>query len=155
MVISNCLFIILTNGGLDVSLLEGLDVDVALHMLRRHHRPKNKSYLLSSIFHFPFFLNTNGVPYTIEHWIIHRGQGFLAVVWFVSSPSPSPPHQEARPATLRKRDSLLMREGEGGGQGAESYDRKEALSSKTFNTLWRTLYCLQIQLCSLIRTTSR
>jgi hypothetical protein len=41
-----CLF--LTNGGLDVSLLEGLDVDVALHMLRRHHRPVNKSQLLSS-----------------------------------------------------------------------------------------------------------
>jgi hypothetical protein len=37
-----CLF--LTNGGLDVSLLEGLDIDVALHMLRRHHRPKNKAY---------------------------------------------------------------------------------------------------------------
>jgi hypothetical protein len=33
-----CVF--LTNGGLDVSLLEGLDVDVALNMLRRHHRPE-------------------------------------------------------------------------------------------------------------------
>ncbi len=41
-----CLF--LTNGGLDVGLLEGLDIDVALHMLRRYHRPENKSQLLSS-----------------------------------------------------------------------------------------------------------
>ncbi len=31
-----------------MGLLEGLDVDVALHMLRRHHRPENKLQLISS-----------------------------------------------------------------------------------------------------------
>jgi hypothetical protein len=66
MVISICLF--LTNGGLDVSLLEGFDVDVALHVFRRHHRSETshtyfllpcQSLLVKKVilnfFHFPCF----------------------------------------------------------------------------------------------------
>ncbi len=63
-----------------------------------------------------------------EHWMIYRGPGFLAVVWFASSPS----LQLAWPATHRKTEKERQladgRGGEGGG-GAKSYESEEALSS--------------------------
>ncbi len=33
--------------------------------------------------------------YSREYWMIYRGPGFLAVGWFGSSPTPSPPMQSA------------------------------------------------------------
>ncbi len=39
----------------------------------------------------------------VWYWMIYRGPGFLAVVWFGSSPTPSPPPvSKSRPATHRK-----------------------------------------------------
>ncbi len=57
-----------------------------------------------------------------EYWIIYRGPGFLAVVWYGSFPTPIPPlsRQKARPGRLRKRDySILADRWEGEGVGEE------------------------------------
>jgi hypothetical protein len=58
--------------------------------------------------------------------MIYRGPGFLAA-------SPSSPVSKLPPLFLRlpvcRRSSFLAGEGEGGGSGAESYDRKNARSS--------------------------
>jgi hypothetical protein len=68
-----------------------------------------------------------------EYWVIYRGPGFLAVVWFGSLPTPFPLLSvyklvRRRTGRLRKRDKLLTGEGRKGG-GPESYDRKKAWSS--------------------------
>jgi hypothetical protein len=54
---------------------------------------------------------------TREYWMIYRGPGFLAVLWFGSSPTPFPPSPASKLdrrhiGRLRKRDKL--RRGEGG-----------------------------------------
>ncbi len=72
---------------------------------------------------------------TVEgiEWFTDRGLGVLAVVWFGSSPStPSLPVSKLdwqHTGRLRKRDSLLTGEGDGGGEGAKSYDGEKARSS--------------------------
>jgi hypothetical protein len=60
------------------------------------------------------------------HWIIYRGPGFLAVVWFGSSPTPSPVSKLSPYLSFLvcRRSSLLTVEG-----GAKSYDGEEAWSS--------------------------
>ncbi len=80
--------------------------------------------------------STATLPRGREYWMLHRGPGFLAAVWFGSSPSFSPlsicnrdRRYTGRP---RKRDNLLMLTGDrggGGGRGAESCDRKKAWPS--------------------------
>ena len=41
-----------TNSGFDVSLLESLDINISLHMLRSHHRPRQ--LLLSTVDKNPY-----------------------------------------------------------------------------------------------------
>ena len=61
-----------------------------------------------------------------KYWMIYRGPGFLAFVWFGSSPTPSPPFSSVNSkATHRKteKDRQLANDrggGKGGGRGAES-----------------------------------
>ncbi len=61
-----------------------------------------------------------------EYWIIYRGPDFFAVVWFGSSPRPSPPHSPVSKLSpflsipVWRRLSLLA----GGGGGAKSDDRE-------------------------------
>ncbi len=70
-----------------------------------------------------------------DYWMIFRGPGFLAVVWFGSSHTPSPLNVSKlhwrHTERLRMRDNLLTGWG-GGGAGveivADSYDRKKAWS---------------------------
>jgi hypothetical protein len=83
------------------------------------------------------------VPRHINNWyistVVNRWLSFLVVVWFGSTPAPSRLSKLVRRRTgrLRKRDKLLAGEGEGGGRGVESYDRKKSLALyKLFNTLW-------------------
>ncbi len=64
-----------------------------------------------------------------EYWMMYRRPGFLAVVWFGSSPPPPLPSVTS-PRRLRKRYNFLTGEVEkGGGRVGESYDNKEAWSS--------------------------
>ncbi len=70
-----------------------------------------------------------------EYWTIYGGPGFLAVVWFASSPTPPPPPlsklDKRHTARLRKRDNLLT------GEGGWSRRPPESLVLyKTSNTLW-------------------
>ncbi len=67
--------------------------------------------------------------------MIYRGPGFLAIVWFDSSPTPSPSSSGSKldrqhTGTEKERQVMYWRErGEGGGWGAKPYDRKKAWSS--------------------------
>ncbi len=75
--------------------------------------------------------------YSREYWMIDKGPGFLAVVWFGSSPTPSAPsplcRQKARPATHRKTE----KERKGVDHMNHMNIRKPCLY-KSFNTLWPT-----------------
>ncbi len=71
---------------------------------------------------------------------IYRVLGFLAIVWFGSSPITSPPFffQQARPATYRKTEKeRQLADGRGGGEWEEtkSYDDEKAWLS-IIDTLW-------------------
>ncbi len=75
-----------------------------------------------------------------EYWIIYRGQGFLAVIWFGSFAAPPPPITVSKldrrhTGRLRKRDNLLTGEGVGGGWGAESYNCQKTWSSVNHSIL--------------------
>ncbi len=63
--------------------------------------------------------------------MIYWGPGFLAVVWFGSSPHPLHPRQKARPATHRKNEKERQRWERGGRVwgGAKNYVSNKALSS--------------------------
>ena len=61
-----------------------------------------------------------------KYWMVYRGPGFLAVVWV--GPSTLPSVSSTR-KTLKERQVVKGEGGEGGGRGAESYDRKKAWSS--------------------------
>ncbi len=74
----------------------------------------------------------------MQNWMIYGGPGFLAVVWFGSSPTPPPPPSVSstrktgrlrRTGRLRKSENLLKGEGGGGGRGSESCDHEKAWSS--------------------------
>ncbi len=72
--------------------------------------------------------------------MIYRGTGFLLVVWFGFSPTPSPPPTASKldqrhTGKLRKRDIFADGRGGEGGQEAESYDRKNAWSSTNHSML--------------------
>ncbi len=64
--------------------------------------------------------------------MIYRESGFLAVVWFHSSPTPFPPITSVsstlrHTGRLRKRDYFIIQEGGGrGGRGAKLYDGEKA-----------------------------
>ncbi len=94
------------------------------------HRDPNKLWRSNSTLKLWFTLRR------YLHWTIYRRPGFLAVVWFGSSPSPFPPSLVSKldrrhTGRLRKRDNLLTgKGGDGdGGRGAESYVRKKAWPS--------------------------
>ncbi len=86
---------------------------------------------------FFIFSSSNGRLFIFppEYWLFCRGPGFLAVVWFGSSPSLSSVSKLDRRHTgsLRKRDNLLTREGEGGSQIIRW--RASLVLYKSFNTL--------------------
>jgi hypothetical protein len=69
-----------------------------------------------------------------EYWIMYRGPGFLALLWFGFSHTPYPPKSPVsmpdrrQAGRLRKRATCWRQRGEGG-RGSESYDRKKAWSS--------------------------
>jgi hypothetical protein len=78
-----------------------------------------------------------------EYWTIYRGQGFLAFVWFCSSPPPHPhsPESKLDPPTDRKTEKerqVADGRGEGGGWMRSQIIRwRESLALyKSFNTLW-------------------
>ncbi len=62
--------------------------------------------------------------YPREYWMIYRGPGFLAVVWFGSSLSPPIPSASCR--TFSGFLCVAVRAYWGGGGVAKSYDRKKA-----------------------------
>ncbi len=71
-----------------------------------------------------------------ECWIIHGEPGFLSVVWFGSSPTPSPLSRR-HTGKLRKKDNLLT-----GGVGGKGWVRSQIIRPreslvlyKSFNTL--------------------
>ncbi len=71
--------------------------------------------------------------HTREYWMIYRRPGFLAVVWFGSSPTPLSHEQVSLFLSLPVccRSSLLTGEGERGGRGTwtKLYDREKAWHS--------------------------
>jgi hypothetical protein len=80
---------------------------------------------------------------TREYWTIYRGPGFLASVWFGSSPTPSPPTLPSESSTgdhigrLIKRDNLA--EGDGGGMRQIMRQRESLVFHNSFNTLCSVL----------------
>jgi hypothetical protein len=69
-----------------------------------------------------------------KYLVIYGGPCFLAVVWFGSTPTPTPTLPSVRSTSehtgrLRMRDNFWRERGEAGGRGAESYGRKKAWSS--------------------------
>ncbi len=83
-----------------------------------------------------FIVNTCGYfPRPKGDWMIYRGLGFLAVVWFGSTPTPSRQHVASlsrfcwwSPVELSDRKGR-------GGRGAESYDREKAWPSRNRSSL--------------------
>ncbi len=69
--------------------------------------------------------------FSIEHWMIYRAPSLFAVVWFGSLPTSYPSFDRKldrrHTGRLEKRNNLLT-----GVEGAESYDRKKAWSSKPY-----------------------
>ncbi len=104
----------------------------------------------------------SGLPIILllrEYWMLHRGPGILAIVWFGSSPSLPPPFPSVSSTSDTQEDweretTLLTSDGgKGGGgvgQGAESYKQQENLFLyESFNTL---CFCwTRIQDVSLVR----
>ncbi len=95
-------------------------------------------------------ITTSSLPISREYWMIHRGPGFLTVVWFGSTPASSPPSpvrkfDRRHTGRLRKRDSLLLGGGAGSGRGAECPNHTTAgklglVIYKSFNTLSPIVY---------------
>ncbi len=83
--------------------------------------------------------NWEGMDVSREYWMIHRGPGFLAVVWFGSSPTPLSPLSRQLYLFLslhvRCGRTYWRERGGGDGRGAKSYDRKNSWPSVSFNTL--------------------
>ncbi len=77
-----------------------------------------------------------------EYWIIYRGPGFLAFLWFGSSPTPSPPvskFDRRHTGRFSNKDKLLTGRGEGWGGESKIIRRRESLVIyKSFNALWST-----------------
>ncbi len=79
-----------------------------------------------------------------KYWMIYRGSGFFAVVWFGSSPTPSP-HLLSLNLTGGtqkdwERNTTCWRENGGGGRGrarSRIIQQQDSLAlCKSFNTLW-------------------
>ncbi len=72
-----------------------------------------------------------------EYWMIFRGPGFLAVVCFGSSPTPSQLSQEARTATRRKSEKERQladgRRGGGWGRNQIIWQRESLVLYKSMN----------------------
>jgi hypothetical protein len=73
-----------------------------------------------------------------EYWMIHRGPGFLAVVWFGSSPSPPPSSVSKFSIVLSLPVGLT--DGEEGGKGVGRSQiirwRESLVLYRSSNTLW-------------------
>jgi len=73
-----------------------------------------------------------------EYWKIYRGPGFFVVVWFCSSPTPSPFRPVSFSVFLCVAERACWREMCGGrGRGrSQLFDRESPALYKSFNTLW-------------------
>ncbi len=86
-----------------------------------------------------------GVRAESSKWFI-EGPGFLAVLWFDSSPPPLPPFSRQQVVSLSQSSCVLSaveltEGGEERGRGAKSYDRGKSLAlNKSFNTLWARVF---------------
>jgi len=75
-----------------------------------------------------------------EYWIIYRGQDFLAVAWFGSSPTPFPLSRSIRVVSLSQSSCVLSVELTDGRRRCQIIQRRERLIHYTsFNTLWLLL----------------
>ncbi len=106
------------------------------------HSPLAATGLMTPSIWYLYSLDATYRIWRREDWMIYRGPGFLAAVWFGSSPTPYlPPSTVSKldrrhTGRLRKRDNLLGGGGggkKGFGRGAESYE--SLVLYKSFNNL--------------------
>ncbi len=105
---------------------------------------------MSAIMAIMAFLASNMKAYrgeSRESWIIYREPGFLAVVWFGSSPFPPSPHFPQSPVSKLSLFPFLCVAGRaywrerGGGEREAVIRRRESLVLyKSFYTLWDNLF---------------
>ncbi len=79
---------------------------------------------------------------TREYWMIYRGPGFLAVVWFGSCPIPFPslPSVSSTKKTEKKKRQLAdERVGRGWGRSQIIRRRESLVLNKSFNALWGSI----------------
>ncbi len=87
------------------------------------------------------FCHYKGRIRTREYWMIYRGPGFLAGVWFRSSPTPSPPlpsvSSTGDPEEDWEREKTCWRErSEEWGRSQIIRRRENLVFYESFNTLW-------------------
>ncbi len=84
---------------------------------------------------------------TREYWMIYRGPGFLAVLWFGSSPTPSLPPIPSVSLTGetledRERETTWWRERRGGGSGAKKARTWSSLIHSILSAQYVLMYAL-------------
>ncbi len=109
--------------------LDGQAFSRSYHWLLAYS-PNPCGYVSFLHFFFSLSISSSLILQGREYWLIYRGPGYLAVVWFGSSPTPVSKLDRRHTGRLRKRDNFLTGEGgRGGWPRGKSYDRKEAWSS--------------------------
>ncbi len=82
-----------------------------------------------------------------EYWMVYRGPGFLAVVWFgLSHAPPTPPPHPSLPSVCSNGDTQedwdrQLVDGRGGrGKEPNHTTVRKMVLNKSFNTLWCRIY---------------